>query len=77
MILHLDDEIEEVTEEENNHQNSTPDAIEETDVAILSRELAKARKLVEEYRKALQKKAEEAESYKQQLRTLFAQRAAK
>ncbi|XP_012276465.1 GA-binding protein subunit beta-1 [Orussus abietinus] len=69
MILHLDDDIEEITEEDN------PEPV--MDIAVLNRQLAEARRQAAEYRKQLLKKEEEAEKYKQQLKIIVAQKAAK
>ncbi|XP_076162774.1 ada2a-containing complex component 3 isoform X2 [Ptiloglossa arizonensis] len=72
IILQLDDDIEEITEEDNTDNNEPV-----MDIAILNRQLAEARRQAAEYRKRLQKKEEEAEIYKQQLKTITAQRASK
>lgn len=47
------------------------------DIVLLNRQLAEARRQAAEYRKRLQKKEQEAEIYKQQLKTITAQRSAK
>lgn len=70
-VLQLNDDIEEVIEEDPG--NSEPI----TDIAILSRQLAEARKQAAEYRKQLQEKEKEAEIYKQQLENITAQIASK
>ncbi|KMQ96826.1 ga-binding protein subunit beta-2 [Lasius niger] len=70
-VLQLNDDIEEVIEEDPG--NSEPI----TDIAILSRQLAEARKQAAEYRKQLQEKEKEAEIYKQQLKNITAQIASK
>lgn len=71
-ILQLDDDIEEITEEDN-PENSEP----VTDIAVLNRQLAEARREAAEYRKQLQEKEKEAEIYKQQLKNITAQIASK
>ncbi|XP_011631415.1 GA-binding protein subunit beta-2 [Pogonomyrmex barbatus] len=63
------DDIEEITEEDNNEPV--------TDIALLNRQLAEARRLAAEYRKQLQEKEKEAEIYKQQLQNITAQIASK
>lgn len=68
VLLHLEDDIEEILEEE-----SEP----VMDIAVLNRQLAEARRQAEEYRKQLQKKEEEAEIYKQQLRNITALKSIK
>lgn len=72
IILQLDDEIEEVTEDDTADNNEPV-----MDIAVLNRQLAEARRQAAEYRKRLQKKEEEAEIYKQQLKNITAQRASK
>ncbi|XP_066585043.1 GA-binding protein subunit beta-1 [Prorops nasuta] len=72
IILQLDDDIEEITEDDTN-DNSEP----VMDIAVLNRQLAEARRQAAEYRKQLQKKEEEAEKYKQQLKNIAAQRVSK
>lgn len=72
IILQLDDDIEEVTEDDNPDNNEPV-----MDIAVLNRQLAEARRQAAEYRKRLQKKEEEAEIYKQQLKNITAQRASK
>ncbi|KZC12262.1 PREDICTED: tankyrase-1 [Dufourea novaeangliae] len=72
IILQLDDEIEEITEDDNTDNNE-----QVMDIALLNRQLAEARRQAAEYRKRLQKKEEEAEIYKQQLKNITAQRASK
>ncbi|XP_076237921.1 ada2a-containing complex component 3 [Calliopsis andreniformis] len=72
IILQLDDDIEEITEEDNTDNNEPV-----MDIAVLNRQLAEARRQAAEYRKRLQKKEEEAEIYKQQLKNITAQRATK
>ncbi|XP_011881177.1 PREDICTED: tankyrase-2 [Vollenhovia emeryi] len=64
-VLQLDDDIEEITED-NNPENSEL----VTDIAILNKQLAEARKQAAEYRKQLQEKVKEAEIYKQQLKNI-------
>ncbi|EZA51693.1 hypothetical protein DMN91_003582 [Ooceraea biroi] len=71
-VLQLDDDIEEITEEDS-PENSEPI----TDIAVLSRQLAEARRQAAEYRKQLQEKEKEAEIYKQQLQNITAQIASK
>ncbi|XP_024946061.1 GA-binding protein subunit beta-2 isoform X2 [Cephus cinctus] len=73
-ILHLDDEIEEITEDDNQGEDNTEPVM---DIAVLNRQLAEARRQAAEYRKQLQKKEEEAEKYKQQLKSITAQAASK
>ncbi|XP_078050101.1 ada2a-containing complex component 3 isoform X3 [Augochlora pura] len=68
----LDDEIEEIIEDD--HTDTTEPVM---DIVLLNRQLAEARRQAAEYRKRLQKKEEEAEIYKQQLKNITAQRAAK
>lgn len=70
-ILQLNDDIEEIIEED--PENSEPI----TDIAILSKQLAEARRQAAEYRKQLQEKEKEAEIYKQQLKNITAQIASK
>lgn len=72
IILQLDDDIEEITEEDAADNNEPV-----MDIAVLNRQLAEARRQAAEYRKRLQKKEEEAEIYKQQLKNITAQRASK
>ncbi|XP_060831277.1 GA-binding protein subunit beta-1 isoform X2 [Bombus pascuorum] len=72
IILQLDDDIEEIVEDDPTHDNEPV-----MDIALLNRQLAEARRQAAEYRKRLQKKEEEAEIYKQQLKTITAQRASK
>ncbi|XP_078050100.1 ada2a-containing complex component 3 isoform X2 [Augochlora pura] len=72
IILQLDDEIEEIIEDD--HTDTTEPVM---DIVLLNRQLAEARRQAAEYRKRLQKKEEEAEIYKQQLKNITAQRAAK
>ncbi|XP_076642372.1 ada2a-containing complex component 3 [Halictus rubicundus] len=72
IILQLDDDIEEIIEDDNTDTNEPV-----MDIALLNRQLAEARRQAAEYRKRLQKKEEEAEIYKQQLKNITAQRAAK
>ncbi|TGZ37277.1 uncharacterized protein Atac3 [Temnothorax longispinosus] len=71
-ILQLGDDVEEITEDDN-PENSEP----VTDIAVLSRQLAEARRQAAEYRKQLQEKEKEAEIYKQQLKNITAQIASK
>lgn len=71
-ILQLDDDIEEIIEDDN-PENSEP----VTDIVVLSRQLAEARRQAAEYRKQLQEKEKEAEIYKQQLKNITAQIASK
>ncbi|KAL6448965.1 hypothetical protein ACFW04_000594 [Cataglyphis niger] len=70
-ILQLNNDIEEIIEED--PENSEPI----TDIAILSKQLAEARRQAAEYRKQLQEKEKEAEIYKQQLKNITAQIASK
>lgn len=72
IILQLDDDIEEITEDDATHNNEPV-----MDIALLNRQLAEARRQAAEYRKRLQKKEEEAEIYKQQLKNITAQRVSK
>lgn len=72
IILQLDDGIEEITEDDTTDNNEPV-----MDIAVLNRQLAEARRQAAEYRKRLQKKEEEAEIYKQQLKNITAQRASK
>lgn len=72
IILQLDDDIEEVIEEDNTDDNEPV-----MDIAVLNRQLAEARRQAAEYRKQLQKKEEEAEIYKQQLKNIASQRKSK
>lgn len=74
-ILHLDDEIEEVTEEDNNSGDGNVEQV--MDIAMLNKQLVEARRQAAEYRKQLIKKEEEAEKYKQQLKSITAQAATK
>lgn len=66
-VLQLNDEVEEVIEEDAGNNEPI------TDVAILSKQLAEARRQAAEYRKQLQEKEKEAEIYKQQLKNITAQ----
>ncbi|CAD1469789.1 unnamed protein product, partial [Heterotrigona itama] len=70
IILQLDDDIEEIIEDDASHNNE-----QVMDIALLNKQLAEARRQAAEYRKRLQKKEEEAEIYKQQLKNITAQRA--
>ncbi|XP_033338921.2 ada2a-containing complex component 3 isoform X1 [Megalopta genalis] len=72
IILQLDDEIEEIIEDDHTDTNEPV-----MDIVLLNRQLVEARRQAAEYRKRLQKKEEEAEIYKQQLKNITAQRAAK
>lgn len=72
IILQLDDDIEEIIEEDNVDNNEPV-----MDIAVLNRQLAEARRQAAEYRKQLQKKEEEAEIYKQQLKNITSQRKLK
>ncbi|XP_043515000.1 GA-binding protein subunit beta-1-like isoform X2 [Frieseomelitta varia] len=72
IILQLDDDIEEIIEDDVTHNNE-----QVMDIALLNKQLAEARRQAAEYRKRLQKKEEEAEIYKQQLKNITAQRASK
>lgn len=76
VILQLDDEIEETDDDEDDDNdliyNSEPIT---TDVAELSRQLAEARREIEVYKKRFQKKVEEAEVYKQQIKNFTSQKA--
>ncbi|XP_015177007.1 PREDICTED: GA-binding protein subunit beta-2 [Polistes dominula] len=72
IILQLNDDIEEVIEEDTVDNNEP-----EMDIAVLNRQLAEARRQAAEYRKQLQKKEEEAEIYKQQLKNITSQRKLK
>ncbi|XP_018350006.1 PREDICTED: ankyrin-1 [Trachymyrmex septentrionalis] len=71
-VPQLDDDIEEIIEEDN-PENREP----VTDIAVLNRQLAEARRQAAEYRKQLQEKEKEAEIYKQQLKNITAQIASK
>jgi len=71
-ISQLDDDIEKIIEEDN-PENREP----VTDIAVLNRQLAEARRQAAEYRKQLQEKEKEAEIYKQQLKNITAQIASK
>lgn len=71
-VLQLDDDIEEITEDDNPEYSEPGMA-----VAVLSKQLAEARKQVAEYRKQLEEKEKEAEIYKQQLENITAQIASK
>ncbi|XP_071557761.1 uncharacterized protein Atac3 [Temnothorax nylanderi] len=71
-ILQLDDDIEEITEDDNPENSELV-----TDIAVLNRQLAEARRQAAEYRKQLQEKEKEAEIYKQQLKNITAQIASK
>lgn len=70
-VLQLDDDVEEIIDE--NPENTEP----VTDIAVLNRQLAEARRQAAEYRKQLQEKEKEAEIYKQQLKNITAQIASK
>lgn len=70
-VLQLNDDIEEVIE--GDLGNNEPI----TDIAILNKQLAEARRQAAEYRKQLQEKEKEAEIYKQQLKNITAQIASK
>ncbi|XP_015127492.1 poly [ADP-ribose] polymerase tankyrase-2 isoform X2 [Diachasma alloeum] len=74
ILLKLDDDIEEIEEE-----SSAADSSEEQvmDIVLLNKQLIEARRLAAEYRKQLQKKEEEAEIYKQQLKNITAQTTTK
>lgn len=72
IILQLDDDVEEISEDDTTRNNEPV-----MDIALLNRQLAEARRQAAEYRKRLQKKEEEAEIYKQQLKNITAQRASK
>lgn len=72
IILQLDDDIEEIIEDDATHNNE-----QVMDIALLNKQLAEARRQAAEYRKRLQKKEEEAEIYKQQLKNITAQKASK
>ncbi|XP_011305846.1 tankyrase-2 isoform X2 [Fopius arisanus] len=74
ILLKLDDEIEEV-EEDSSTGETTEDQV--MDIALLNKQLIEARRLAAEYRKQLQKKEEEAEIYKQQLKNITAQTTTK
>ena len=65
-------EQKEITEDDTTDNNEPV-----MDIAVLNRQLAEARRQAAEYRKRLQKKEEEAEIYKQQLKNITAQRASK
>lgn len=70
-VLQLDDDIEEINEED-----GIADETEQiTDIALLNKQLMEARRQAAEYRKLLEKKEEEAENYKQQLKNITSQRA--
>ncbi|XP_034944316.1 POTE ankyrin domain family member B [Chelonus insularis] len=76
LLLHLDDDIEQVTEDINNCSNE--DSIKPAmDIATLNKQLIEARKLAAEYRKQLQLKEEEAEIYKQQLKNITGHKPSK
>lgn len=72
IILQLDDDVEEISEDDTTRNNEPV-----MDIALLNRQLPEARRQAAEYRKRLQKKEEEAEIYKQQLKNITAQRASK
>ena len=72
VTLHPDDDIEEITEDDNGLEESIEPV---TDIAVLNRQLAEARREIAEYKKRFQKKAEEAEVYKQQIKNFTAQKA--
>ena len=71
-VPQLDDDIEEIIEEDNPENRESV-----TDIAVLNRQLAEARRQAAEYRKQLQEKEKEAEIYKQQLKNITAQIASK
>ncbi|CAK9815567.1 GA-binding protein subunit beta-2 [Anthophora quadrimaculata] len=71
IILKLDDDIEKVIDDD------AADNEPVMDIAVLNRQLVEARRQAAEYRKRLQKKEEEAEIYKQQLKNITAQRTSK
>ncbi|XP_020711613.2 ankyrin-1 isoform X2 [Athalia rosae] len=73
-ILQFDDDIEEVTEEDNSEDMNVEQVM---DIAMLNKQLAEARRQAAEYRKQLIKKEEEAEKYKQQLKSITAQSTTK
>lgn len=72
VILQLDEEIEEIAEDDNGLSDNVEPI---TDVAELSRQLAEARREIAVYKKRFQKKVEEAEVYKQQIKNFTAQKA--
>ncbi|XP_033230594.1 ankyrin-3-like isoform X2 [Belonocnema kinseyi] len=72
VILRLDDEIEEIIDDDSVLEDNTEPV---TDIAVLNRQLAEARREIAEYKKRFQKKAEEAEVYKQQIKNFTAQKA--
>lgn len=71
IILQLDDNIGEIIE------GSTENNQQFTEIEKLNRQLVEARKEITEYRNLLQKKEEEAELYKQQLRHIRSQKTFK
>lgn len=73
LILKLDDEIEEVTEEDNMEEEDTS----VMDIQILNRQLEEAQRQAAEYFKQYKKKEKEVEMYKQKLKNIIAQRASK
>lgn len=68
IILHLDDEADEIFPDGGSGEPIM-------DVAELNRKLAEVRREADEYRRQLQKKEEEAEIYKQQLKNIAARKA--
>ncbi|EFN76087.1 GA-binding protein subunit beta-2 [Harpegnathos saltator] len=69
IILKLNDDIEEVTEEDNLEDSKTA-----TDIAELTRQLIETQKQAAEYFKQYKKKEREVEIYKQQIKNLTAQK---
>lgn len=72
ILFQLDDEIEEVTEEDNSEDSASI-----TDIAVLNRQLEEAQRQAAEYFKQYKKKEKEAEIYKQKLKNITAKRASK
>lgn len=69
IILKLNDDIEEVTEEDSLQHSKTV-----TDIAELTRQLIETQKQAAEYFKQYKKKEREVEIYKQQIKNLTAQK---
>lgn len=69
IILKLNEDIEEVTEEDN-----LEDAKTVTDIAELTRQLMETQRQAAEYFKQYKKKEREVEIYKQQIKNLTAQK---
>lgn len=74
ILLQLDEEIEEIDEEQSLREIDEDPLM---DIALLNKQLIEARRLAADYRKQLQKKEEEAEIYKQQLKNITAQATTK